>query len=142
MLSIFYMQEKLKVTRVGNGCGGVLYIYKIHTHTHTHTYICVLSHVRLFPRTVGSTRLFCSWNCPGKNTRVGCHLLLQGIFPTQGSNSCLLHWWADSLPLNHREAPWVALNNGKIGMSFFSSQCTHNHTIKRKCWVNKTIHIS
>ena len=39
MLSIFYMQEKLKVTRVGNGCGGVLYIYKIHTHTHTHTHI-------------------------------------------------------------------------------------------------------
>ena len=27
---------------------------------------------------------------PSKNTRVGCHVLLQGIFPTQGSNSCLL----------------------------------------------------
>ena len=53
-----------------------------------------------------------------------------------------LHWWADSLPLNHREAPWVALNNGKIRMSFFSSQSSHNHTIKRKCWVNKTKHIS
>jgi len=24
--------------------------------------------------------------CPGKNTGVGCHALLQGIFPTQGSN--------------------------------------------------------
>ena len=23
---------------------------------------------------------------PGKNTRMGCHALLQGIFPTQGSN--------------------------------------------------------
>ena len=30
-------------------------------------------------------------NFPGKNTGVGCHFLLQGIFPTQGSNSCLLH---------------------------------------------------
>ena len=32
---------------------------------------------------------------PGKNTGVGCHALLQGIFPTQGSNPCLLcllHW--------------------------------------------------
>ena len=29
---------------------------------------------------------------PGKNTEVGCHFLLQGIFPTQGSNPCLLHW--------------------------------------------------
>ena len=28
---------------------------------------------------------------PGKNTRMGCHALLQGIFPTQGSNPGLLH---------------------------------------------------
>ena len=28
---------------------------------------------------------------PGKNTGVGCHALLQGIFPTLGSNSALLH---------------------------------------------------
>ena len=28
---------------------------------------------------------------PGKNTGVGCYLLLQGIFPTQGSNPGLLH---------------------------------------------------
>ena len=27
---------------------------------------------------------------PGKNTGVGCHFLLQGIFPTQGLNPCLL----------------------------------------------------
>ena len=27
---------------------------------------------------------------PGRNTRVGCHALLQGIFPTQGSNPGLL----------------------------------------------------
>ena len=27
---------------------------------------------------------------PGRNTGVGCHSLLQGIFPTQGSNTCLL----------------------------------------------------
>ena len=27
---------------------------------------------------------------PGKNTGVGCHALLQDIFPTQGSNPCLL----------------------------------------------------
>ena len=35
---------------------------------------------------------------PGRNTGVGCHSLLQGIFPTQGSNPGLLHWQADSLP--------------------------------------------
>ena len=39
---------------------------------------------------------------PGKNTGVGCHTLLQGIFPTQGSNPhllCLLHCQVCSLPL-------------------------------------------
>jgi len=30
---------------------------------------------------------FCLWDFPGKNTGVSCHSLLQGIFPTQGSNS-------------------------------------------------------
>ena len=32
------------------------------------------------------------WDFPAKNTGVGCHFLLQGIFPTQGSNLCLLHF--------------------------------------------------
>ena len=32
----------------------------------------------------------------------GCHFLLQRIFPNQGSNLCLLHWQADSLPLSHQ----------------------------------------
>ena len=30
-------------------------------------------------------------DCPGKNTEVGCHAFLQGIFPTQGSNPGLLY---------------------------------------------------
>ena len=32
------------------------------------------------------------WNSPGQNTGVGSHFLLQGIFPTQGSNPGLLHY--------------------------------------------------
>ena len=39
---------------------------------------------------------------PGKDTRVGCHSLLQGIFPTPGSKLhllYLLHWQVGSLPL-------------------------------------------
>ena len=31
------------------------------------------------------TRFLCPWNSPGKNSGVGSHSLLQGIFPTQGS---------------------------------------------------------
>ena len=32
----------------------------------------------------------CLWDCPSKNTGMGCHFLLQGIFLTQGWNPCLL----------------------------------------------------
>ena len=35
-------------------------------------------------------RLLCLWDSPGKNTGVGCHVLLQGIFLTQGLSQCLL----------------------------------------------------
>ena len=37
------------------------------------------------------TRLLCLWDSPGKNTGVGCHSLIQMVFPTQAWNSGLLH---------------------------------------------------
>ena len=37
------------------------------------------------------TRLLCSWDSPGKNTGVGCHFFLQGIFLPQGLNPRLFH---------------------------------------------------
>ena len=47
-----------------------------------------LSHVQLFatPWTVACTRFLHPWDFLGKSTGVGCHFLLQGIFPTQGPN--------------------------------------------------------
>ena len=51
------------------------------------------------------TRLLCPWYFPGRNTGVGCHFLLPGILPTQGSNLHLLHWEADSSPLSHLGSP-------------------------------------
>ena len=45
----------------------------------------------LRPYRLQPARLLCSWNSPGKNTRMGCHFLLQGIFPTQGLTLCLLY---------------------------------------------------
>ena len=42
-------------------------------------------------------RLHCPWDSPGKNTGVGCHFLLQGVFLAQRSSPCLLqllHWQA------------------------------------------------
>ena len=53
-----------------------------------------------------TARLLCPWDFSGKNTRVGCHFILQGIFPTQGLNSCLLHWQAGSLALSQQGDPW------------------------------------
>ena len=47
-----------------------------------------------------------SVNFSGKNTRVDCHFLLQGIFPTQGSKPnlpCLLLFLPS--PLNHQGSP-------------------------------------
>ena len=38
-----------------------------------------------------AARLLYPWDFPGKKAGVGCHLLLQGIFLTQGSNLHLLH---------------------------------------------------
>ena len=40
--------------------------------------------------TLWPCRLLCPWDSPGKNTGVGCHALLQGIFPIQRSNPRLL----------------------------------------------------
>ena len=78
-----------------------------------HSQKCVLSHLKkshlkescptlLQPHGLQPTRLLCPGDSPGKSTGVGCHALLQDIFPTQGSNPrllCLLHWQAGSLPL-------------------------------------------
>ena len=49
------------------------------------------------------TRLLCPWDFPGKSTGVGCHFLLQGIFPTQGSNPGLSHCRQTLYHLSHQE---------------------------------------
>ena len=36
-----------------------------------------------------SLQILLSMGFPGKNTGVGCHVLFQGLFPTQGLNHCL-----------------------------------------------------
>ena len=52
-----------------------------------------LSRVQLLqPHRLQPSRFLCPWDSPGKNSKVGCHFLLQGIFPTQELNpglSCI-----------------------------------------------------
>ena len=67
-----------------------------------------------------STRLLCQWNFPGRNTGVVCHFLLQGIFPTQRLNLCLLcllHWQVDSLPAEPPGRPQSAIAYIKMSPS-------------------------
>ena len=54
------------------------------------------------PMDCSPPRLLCPWDSPEKNTGMGCHAHLLGIFPTQGwilNLLCLLHWQTGSLPL-------------------------------------------
>ena len=46
------------------------------------------------PHRLQPARLLCPWDFPGKNTGVGCHFLLQGIFPTRDWTqvSCICRW--------------------------------------------------
>ena len=46
-------------------------------------------------------------NSPGKNSGVGCHALLQGIFPTQGSKPGLPHWKQILYCLSHKGRPLI-----------------------------------
>ena len=104
-------------------------------------------------------QLFCSWDSPGKNTEVGCHILLQGIFPNQELNPsllCLLHWQTDSLPPAPPEKPlcvcvcecvcvwvcvcvcecvcvWVCVHVYVFSLIFFSLMVYHRILSKAPC---------
>ena len=59
---------------------------------------------------------------------VGCHFLLQGIFPTQESNLCLLrllHWQADSLPPSHLGIPKGIHTHGKKNQLLSDNTMAH-----------------
>ena len=74
-----------------------------------------------YSRSLGAYGIFFScvvWDSPSKNTGVGCHLLLQGIFLTQESNPGLLHcrqnfYWlsykgsSNSLTRDQTQAPCI-----------------------------------
>ena len=49
------------------------------------------------------------WNSPGQNAGVGSLSLLQGIFPTQGSNPDLPHCSQILYQLSHKGSPRILL---------------------------------
>ena len=69
------------------------------------------------PHGLGLTRLFCPWDSSGKNTGVGCHPLLQEIFPTQGLNPGLQHCRQTLYLPSHQGSSltvWITTNCGKF----------------------------
>ena len=85
----------------------------------------------LRPHGLYPARLLCPWDSPGKNTGGGCHVLLQGIFPTQGLNSVsctgrwILYHWAT------REAQFILclFHNTLIEQSINNRNHISNHEL-------------
>ena len=64
---------------------------------------CLVVSDSLQPQGLEPARLLCPWDSPGKNTEVGYHVLLQGIFLTQGLNPGFLHGRQILYHLSYRE---------------------------------------
>ena len=87
----------------------------------------------LRPHGLYPTTLLCLCDFPGKSTGVGCHFLLQGIFPTQGSNPGLPHCRQMLYHLSHQGSNRNEISNMYIfkfasPLHTFSSPNTHMHT--------------
>ena len=66
---------------------------------HACVHACLVVSNSLWLHGLWPTRFLCPWNFKGRNTGIGCHFLLLGIFLTQELNLHLLHWQAHSLSL-------------------------------------------
>ena len=72
-------------------------------------------------RSMGSQRVGHDWGPELTNTGVGCHFLLQGIFPTRGPKPDLLHWLVSSLPLESPGKPCGVLIAGKMAGCWYQN---------------------
>ena len=85
-------------------------------------YLCCHSFMSdsLQPHRLEPARLLCPRDFPGKNTGVGCRFLLQGIFPTQRSNLCLLHLPVLTHGFFTTSATWETPVTVSLNSKFFS----------------------
>ena len=70
-----------------------------------------------------AARLLCSWDSPGKKTAVGSHVLLQGVFPTQGLNPGLLYCRQILHCLSHQGSPFGGIQGKQFGRHHFALFC-------------------
>ena len=68
--------------------------------------------------------LFCPWDSPGNNIGLGCHTLLQGIFPTQGSSLVSLTVSALAGEFFTTNITWEAQYSLSV---FLFTKCLHRH---------------
>ena len=75
----------------------------------------------LRPRGLESARLLSHWNYSGKNIGVGCHALLQGIFPTQGLNPGLPHCRQILYHLSHQGSQFTKIGRNLWPMAIHTT---------------------
>ena len=81
-------------------------------------------------------RLLCPWDSPGKNTRGGCHFLLQGIFPNQGSTCLSCNAGRSATAVTIREAQRLNTFPLKLGGKRQNVQSTYSLNIVLKVFAN------
>ena len=86
-------------------------------------------------------RLYSPWTFSNKNTGVGCLSLLQGIFPTQGSNPGLPHCRQILYQLNHKGSPVNTLNLNLKNISHRILSETGKRMIKKSSHKNKNAEV-
>ena len=100
----------------------------------------------LQPHGLQPTRLLCSWDFPGKNTRVGGHFFLQDTSSTQGSNPRLLHWQVGALTIDPPGNPYIYKvrpnkwhdvsrvadpGSRRAGLTFLGTESSHGEPLHR-----------
>ena len=78
------------------------------------------------------TRLFWPWDLPGKNTGVGSHFLLQGIFLTQGSKLRLLHCRWILYCLSHQGSSITEIVNINSNIKIYKEWL-------KRCWIRTVL---
>ena len=97
---------------------------------------CSVMSDSLRPLGLQPPRLFRPWDFPDKSTEVGCHFLLQGIFPTQGLNPSLPHCRWTLYRLSYQES-WIFILLSYILGHF---RCFQLSVIKNKSTVNTFVY--
>ena len=83
----------------------------------------------MIPWTVAPQALSSMGFLSDKNTTVGCHFFLQGIFSTQQSNLHILHWQVGSLTLRHLGSSLIEYNQHPYKKGKFERRAWHRRKI-------------